>query len=253
MKVKYFTESAYLDLFDSISNNKDFYCNDKCDWIGKKFKDSKYFKESRIDVSLPVLNKEKDSDFANIVMVHSAFKDRITPKQASNPYLWTYLSHCEYWDYTFNRWSKDDMSVDTIRQRFFCGSEEGNRIGFLRNSISRLWWYGYLTYQENSPQPYKLTQLMMSHSDLCFHIMERKFSMNKEITIGILSAIQKINDDPNQKDVGRVDNGDEYEWRPLCKYINRYGGVALLDTLARDDIKELSYNFLMEYRKKWGL
>ena len=221
--------------------------------IKKKFKDSKYFKESRIDVSLPVLNKEKDSDFANIVMVHSAFKDRITPKQASNPYLWTYLSHCEYWDYTFNRWSKDDMSVDTIRQRFFCGSEEGNRIGFLRNSISRLWWYGYLTYQENSPQPYKLTQLMMSHSDLCFHIMERKFSMNKEITIGILSAIQKINDDPNQKDVGRVDNGDEYEWRPLCKYINRYGGVSLLDTLTRDDIEELSYNFLMEYRKKWGL
>ena len=64
MKEKYFTESAYLDLFDSISNNKNFYCNDKCDWIGKKFKDSKYFKESRIDISLPVLNKEKDSDFA---------------------------------------------------------------------------------------------------------------------------------------------------------------------------------------------
>ena len=148
------------------------------------------------------------------------------------------MTHCEYWDYTFNRWSKAEMSVDTIKQRFFCGPEEGNRIGFLRNAISRLWWFGYLTYQENSPAPYKLTKLMLSNSDLCQSIIERNFSMNKEISIGILSAIQEINDDPNMRDVGAVNNGDHYEWRPLCKYINRYGGVALLDTLTRDDIMQ---------------
>lgn len=252
MKVKYFVESAYNDLFDTISKNVDLYCTENGDWVIKRFKEAKFCKESRIDAHLPPLDANND-EFTNVLAIHNAFKDKITPKQASNPYLWTYLTHCEYWDYTFNRWSKDDMSVDTIKQRFFCGPEKGNRIGFLRNSISRLWWFGYLTYQENSSTPYKLTELMLSNSDLCLHIIERNFSMNKEITIGILSAIQEINDDPNMKDVGAVNNGDHYEWRPLCKYINRYGGVALLDTLTRDDIKELSYKFLIDYRKKWGI
>lgn len=252
MKIKYFVESAYNDLFDTIAGNTDLYSKESGDWVVKKFKDSKYFKESRIDVSLPTLDAESD-EYTNVLAVHNAFKDKITPKQASNPYLWSYLTHCEYWDYTFNRWSKEEMSVETIKQRFFCGTEEGNRIGFLRNAISRLWWFGYLTYQEDSPTPYKLTKLMMSNSDLCQSIIERNFSMNKEISIGILNAIQKINDDPTMKDVGAVNNGDHYEWRPLCKYINRYGGVALLDALTREDIEELSYKFLVNYREKHGI
>lgn len=252
MKVKYFVESAYHDLFDTISTNANLYYAENGDWVTKKFKDSKYCKESRIDVSLPPLDA-KNSEYANVLAIHNSFKDRITPKQASNPYLWTYLTHCEYWDYTFNRWSKEDMSIDTIKQRFFCGPEDGNRIGFLRNAISRLWWFGELTYQKDAPAPYALTELLMSHSDLCQSIIERNFSMNKEISIGILSAIKEINDNPSLKNVGKVSNSDTYEWRPLCIYINRYGGVALLDTLTRDDIKELSYEFIMNYRKKWGL
>ncbi len=252
MKVKYFVESAYNDLFDTVPQNIELYSDSNGDWVAKKFKDKNYYKESRIDVSLPPLDANND-DFMNVLAIHNAFKDKITPKQASNPYLWTYLAHCEYWDYSFSRWAEEKMSEEKIKQRFFCGSETGSRIGFLRNSISRLWWFGYLSYQENSSSPYKLTKLLLSNSDLCASILERNFSMNKEISIGILSAIQEINDDPTMKDVGAVSNGDRYEWRALCKYINRYGGVALLDALSRDEIKELSYEFLMDYRKKWGI
>lgn len=252
MKVKYFVESAYNDLFDTVPNNMDLYSESNGDWVIKRFRDQNYYKESRIDVSLPPLDVNND-DYMNVLAIHNTFKDKITPKQASNPYLWTYLTHCEYWEYTAKRWSKTGMSEKTIKQRFFCGSETGNRIGFLRNAIARLWWFGYLSYQENSSSPYKLTKLLLSHSDLCASILERNFSMNKEITIGILSAIQEINDDPSMRDVGAVSNGDDFEWRPLCKYINRYGGVALLDALSRDEIKNLSYEFLMDYRKKWGI
>ncbi len=249
MKLKYFTETAYNDLFDSISLNMSLYQHEGNGWISKKFGDTKYFKESRIDVSLPSLDVAA-GEFANAIAIHNAFKDRITPKQASNPYLWTYLSHCEYWDYTFKRWSKEDMSVDTVKQRFFCGPEEGNRIGFLRNSISRLWWAGYLTYQDDKPAaPYELTQLLFSHSDICQSIIERNYSMNKEIAIGILRAIKEINDDRSLKDVGISEKTGEYEWRDLCKYLNRYGAVTLLDTLSCDDIFELSYKYILEQRK----
>ena len=253
MKLNYFPESAYLELFDNIGTNQPNYSKKSNDWVSQIFGDRVYSKESRIDVSLPDLN-HADGEFMNVVSFYNAMREKLTPKQASNPYLWSWLTHCHYWEYTHERWSKEEMSEDMIKQRFFCSFQtknpEGNRVGFLRNSISRLWWFGYLTYQDDAKKPYELTELMLSNSDLCQSVMERNFSMNREVTIGILSAIKEINDDPNMRDVGAVSNGDHYEWRPLCKYINRYGGVVLLDTLDRNEIKKLAYDFLISYRNR---
>ena len=72
--------------------------------------------------------------------------------------------------------------------------------------------------------------------------------MNRNVTVGILDAILEINNDPNLRDVGISETTGKYEWRELCKYINRYGAVTLLDSLSSDDIKEISYNFLLNHR-----
>lgn len=252
MKIKYFTESAYNELYDSIPNNLVLYQNSDGSWIKKYFGCQPFFKESRIVSYLPELNihnKDKaDEDYENALIIHNSFKDKITPKQASNVFLWSYLSHCEYWKYTFERWSSDQMTVDSVKQRFFCYTETGNRIGFLRNSISRLWWGAYLTYQEDNPKPYELTKVLFSHSDIFLQIIERNFSMNKEIIVGILSAIKAINDDPNLNNVGMNKATNEYEWRSLCKYLNRYGGVTLLDVLGRKEICKLSYDYILNKR-----
>ena len=247
MKLKYFTESAYNDLFECVDTNIDYYSDIDNSWIEKRFDKREYSKESRIDVTLPQLSIS-NSEYMNAVNIHTAFKDRITPKQASNPYLWSYLSHCIYWEYTCQRWSSTRMSVDSIKEHYFCKSETGNRIGFLRNSISRLWWMAELSYQDDKSNRYELTELLFSHSDLCQSVIERNFSMNKEVIVGILSAIKAINDDPALKNVG-IDKNGEYEWRNLCKYINRYGAVTLLDVLDRDDIREISYKYILEQRK----
>ena len=253
MKIKYFSESAYVDLFDSIKNHEALYSGSSNDWIKGYFGDRVYFKESRIDCPLPTLTADLD-DYANVIAFYEVFKDKLTPKQASNPYLWSYLTHCEYWDYAHARWAKEGMSVDTIKQRFFCSfltnNIEGNRVGFLRNTVSRLWWFGYLSYQEKRPgNPYELTKLLMSHSDISSSILERKLSVNRNVTVGILDAILEINNDPRLPDVGVSRSTGRYEWRELCKYINRYGGVTLLDAMSSDDIKELSYNYILSQRK----
>lgn len=253
MKLKYFTESAYNELFDSIPSNLLNYQDSNGEWITNHFGNNKFCKESRIDLVLPelVIGKNKsEEDYTNSLLIHNAFRDRITPKQASNVFLWSYLSHCEYWDYTSKRWANEKMSVDTVKQRFFCYTETGSRIGFLRNSISRLWWGGYLTYQEDKPTPYELTKVLFSHSDIFLQVIERNFSMNKEIIVGILSAIQKINNDPNLDDVGINKATGEYEWRTLCKYLNRYGAVTLLDAFDRNDICDLSYEYILRKRKQ---
>ena len=178
MKVKYFSDSGYTHLFDSISKHADLYgSSPNCDWIKKEFGERQYCKESRLDLVLPTLDPSM-GDYANTIAIHRAFKDILTPKQASNPYLWSYLAQCEYWPYTAKRWASPGMSVDTIIQRFFCYTEKGSRIGFLRNSISRLWWAGYLTYQEDKPgNPYELTKLLYSNSDIFLMFSLRFFQL----------------------------------------------------------------------------
>ena len=238
MFIKYFSESAYLELFDNIKSNINKYKDIDYDWESE-FKNS--IKESRIDALLPKLDSN-NSDFANAIIIYDALKDKITPKQACNPLLWTYLTHVEYWEYTVNRWGKKGLSEGGIKDRFFCGTQNGSRAGLLRNSIARLWWTGYLTYCETG-NPYRLTRVLTSNSDLWVSIIERKFSMNKNIVVGILEAIVDFNDNYPQ--------GINYiEWRELTKYINRYGGVSVLDFLHSEDIKEISYRFLVKMRNK---
>jgi hypothetical protein len=56
MKLNYFPESAYLELFDNVATNQPNYSKKSNDWVAQIFGDRVYSKESRIDVSLPDLN-----------------------------------------------------------------------------------------------------------------------------------------------------------------------------------------------------
>ena len=87
MKIKYLSESGYNELFDGISNNLPNYQTSKdSNWIISIFGERSFCKESRIDTNLPELNVNVDNgDYVNTIAIHSAFKDKITPKQASNP------------------------------------------------------------------------------------------------------------------------------------------------------------------------
>ena len=48
MKVKYFVESAYNDLFDTISKNADLYYTENGDWVAKRFKEAKFCNGFRV-------------------------------------------------------------------------------------------------------------------------------------------------------------------------------------------------------------
>ena len=116
-------------------------------------------------------------------------------------------------------------------------------------------WIGYLSYNSNSPSsPYELTKILLSNTDLTMSIIERKFSMQRNVTLGILSAIKEINDDNTIYDVGiwrkapASASTPAYEWRELCKYLNRFGAVTLLDTLSVEEVKEISLKYILSLR-----
>jgi len=246
MKLSYFTESGYEQLYKNIEKNiGNCNYNKEDKWIKEVLNIKPFYKESKIVISPITLIDDGDNlqnDIINTKIIFDALKDKLQPKQASNVYLWSYLTHETFYNYTIRRWKT--RTIDSIKDRFFCDSYSGSRIGLLRNSISRLWWYGYLTYLENEINPYTLTELLLSNSDLCLSLVERKFSMNKNIIVGILKAIKQINNEYPKSPV------IEFEWRSLSKYMNRHGGVTILDFLSVEEVEKISIDYIIEMRKK---
>lgn len=214
--------------------NKEFYKRDST-WLKEFFDSKEYAVETGIeypDFQLVSTGNKTEDDFENTKIVFDALGKILTPHQACNKYMWSYLVHEKYWNYATQRWPIESGS--SIKTRYFCGE---SRIPLSLNALSRLWWYGYLTYDEDNPtDPYHLTKLMTSDTDLCQNLVQHKYAMNKFIALGILDGIKRF-----------VDEGGEItleNQRSVIKYINRYGAVTSLDMLSRKEIEELTYNYL---------
>lgn len=82
MKIKYFVESAYMDLFDSIKEHEELYTGTSNEWVKEFFKDKLFFKESRIDSNLPELDPQAD-EYTNVISFYGTFRGKLNPKQAS--------------------------------------------------------------------------------------------------------------------------------------------------------------------------
>lgn len=234
MKIGYFVEDAYNRLFDSIESNRDKY-KLKTPWIKDFFGPVSFFAETNIEFPpIRLVNsgdKTKD-DFQNTVTIYDGLGKILTPRQACNKYMWSYMAQETFYEYTSQRWPVEKRAA--IETRYFCGE---SRTALSLNAISRLWWYGYLTYdEENSLEPYHLTKLLTSNTDLCQNLIQHKYSMNKNITLGFLDAVEQFMEEGN-------DFSTDIE-RKAIKFVNRYGGVVAIDVLSRSEVKELVYGYM---------
>jgi hypothetical protein len=181
--------------------------------------------------SLLVPEGTNTKDIENCKTIYSAFK-LLTPTQASDPRLWTYLTHVTYWNYMKSRWpvNKAKNPVNRIRDRYFLRTL--NLQALTRNGISRLWWYGYLTYDGNRKNPWELTETLLSRADLVVGITERALGCNKNILTALLDF---FNENPEIRE-------SEMSSRKLLKKLNLVGGVKNLPFLDSTEIKEILNN-----------
>ncbi|WP_428081179.1 DUF6339 family protein [Candidatus Avelusimicrobium alvi] len=243
MNLIYFTRDAYKLLKKDLNTNKEnYYKQDK--WLTQYFSDAgldEFHKISSIvvpEVEL-VYNGDEDNvknqdDLENVKRLYMAYKDKITPLQASDPLLWSALCHITFKTYVLNRWKKDDGEV-SLDKRFF--ATEGRASLLYYNAVSRLWWSGYLTYDENNEEnPWHLTEILFTAQQIQKDLFDTSFSMNRTIVKGLLAALKKI-----QKEQG---NSCTPIFRDCALYLNRYGAVTILDTLSAKEIEDISYTYM---------
>lgn len=245
MNLIYFTRDAYKLLKKDLNTNKDNYYDD-APWLSDYFLQAgldEFYRTSSIVVpSIQLLSTgdttdaKNADDLSNIKTLYSDYKDKITPLQASDPLLWSALCHITFKSYVLTRWKKDDGTV-RLDQRFF--ATEGRASLCYYNAISRLWWSGYLTYDDSkeTANPWYLTETLFSAQQIQKDLFDQPFSMNRTVVKGLLTALKKV-----QEEKG---NSCTPIFRKCCdSYLNHYGAVSILDTLDSDDIADIAYKFM---------
>ncbi|MCR5833051.1 MAG: hypothetical protein K6G55_00135 [Selenomonadaceae bacterium] len=247
MLLGYFTEDAYDSLLSDIPKNADHYSSED-NWLSGYFQPGKeYFKMSSVEVNdfTPYCSNDEDQksvdDLTNTRNIYDAFR-KLTPLQASNRYMWTYLCHAvpKYRNYIRNRWMKDARE-NTIKTRFFVSSS-GSLLN--DNALSRLWWYGYLTYDEKNTNHYALTEILLMNQTICTDVMDTFNRMNFNRMKGVLLAIADF-----KNEIGDKEGITDY-FRECKKYLNHYAAVTTLEFLEPEEIRDLAFNCMMKLRNK---
>lgn len=248
MYLGYFTEEAYDRLLNDINQNLDKYKSEE-DWIKQYFGSEDYYKISK---SVNVMSfspyyvpgtktdeQKSQEDLYNVRLLYEAYKS-LTPLQASNKYLWTYLCHAnpEYRKYIVDRWLTDARE-NTIRTRFFVKTP---RDLLNDNALARLWWYGYLTYDESNANPYALTEILLTNQTICTDVIDTLNRMNFQRIKGLLLAIKDF-----KNLVGEKEGITDYV-RSCNKYLNRYAAVTIMELLDSDEIQKLAFEYMKKQR-----
>ncbi|WP_138418239.1 DUF6339 family protein [Aquibacillus sediminis] len=235
MNLKYLTEPNLIHLKTNIEGFLDNYYSDS-PWVQEYFENNDWFLQSKVMVqNVELLNgKSASNDIENTIRLYDAFKN-LNLVQASDERLWSYLTHTYFWSYTRSRWGIDNIKsnsnpINFIKRRYFL--ESNKHIALVRNSISRLWWFGYISYDSTREDPYELTKFLLSKQDFAHSLMERTFSRNKKIVNSLLSVLLELKNEDN------FEVGQE-EFRIIAKKINSLGGVTIIDTLSSEEIKTL--------------
>ena len=172
-------------------------------------------------------------DFENSKIIYQAYKT-LTPLQASDIRLWTYLAHTDYYAYMCKRWSsirekKEVNPSKYILDHWFISSPAQSN--FLRHGIAGLWWAAHLTYDETRNDPYELTKVLFRQLDFATRTLGTYFlARHKEAVYGILEYILQ---NPEL-----FKNKFEAKSRFITKHINQVGGTKPLSYFKRDFFKK---------------
>ena len=178
-------------------------------------------------------------DLENAISLYETLKE-LPYSIASDEKYWAFLTHTVYWDYMRKRWPVEESQqneIEFIKGRYFFSSKSKN---FYRSGLSRLWWYGALTYDENHPEnPYYYTELMLRRKDIASLIMDSpRVSRNRVATHAFLSCIEKITNLEENNKIEKINNREGFI-RSIMKKLNYIGAVTIWDALDKEEAMSL--------------
>ncbi len=222
MSLMYLTDRALAQLRHDCERNRERYSLPD-PWLSDSSAGPGWCRESGVSVSaLPQLDHAKpESDLENTRLVHGALR-MLTPVQAMDERLWAYLAHVTYWRYMRERWG-----AANIAGRYFFKNRGIS--GLTLNGISRLWWFGHLTYDTNRADPYEMTRVLLSNQDIQTGLLQRTIGRSATVRRALLSYLSERRSEIERRGASRC-------IQILCRDLNLFGGACLLDVLSADAV-----------------
>jgi len=181
-------------------------------------------------------------DFENSKIIFESYPN-LTPVQATDSRLWTYLAHVDHWEYMKARRPIEEQPsskrISYILEHWFI--ERPSAQALLRNDISLLWWVAYLTYDETKENSYELTEEAFSMLDYTRHLLPGVQGRNQAFTHSVLEfVIENRNLFKDYK---------ESKVRFIMRKANFLAGYKVFPSLSKNEIKELFSKYRDEIEK----
>ena len=183
-------KSTYVEKLKSElkNNGSEAYLNARFDYNKKEVFENTTILTENPELILPEAGNNHDFDNAKIIF--DIYRS-MTPVQATDVRIWTYLSHVTYWEYMQKRRSVDKQPEQKrtgyILQHYFIDTLNPNNL--MRHDISLLWWAAYLTYDPDREDPYELTEELFSMLDYTRNLLPGTQGRNKNFVHALLEFV----------------------------------------------------------------
>jgi hypothetical protein len=181
-------------------------------------------------------------DFENAKIIFETYKN-MTPVQATDVRIWTYLTHVPYWEYMKARRpvekQPEDKRIQYILQHWFI--ETLSPANLMRNDIALLWWASYLTYDPDRENPYELTEELFSMLDYTRHLLPGTQGRNRNFVQALLEFVIE------NKEV--FSTYKEAKVRFLMRKSNYVSGYKNFPALPIGTIKAIFRQYMKEIEK----
>lgn len=174
-------------------------------------------------------------DFESAIEVYEAYST-LTPLEAADNRLWTYLALVDLYPYMLKRWpnvynGSADNEIGYLLEHFILESSSG----LLRHQLSGFWWSVHLSVDPDRDDPYELTKVLFWNQTLRTRTLGTYLvARHKEALIGFLEYCQEKGKESFRS--------FEKEHQELTSFLNLVGGVKPLAFYNRNQIK----TFLVE-------
>lgn len=152
----------------------------------------------------------------------------LTDIQASDERLWAGLTHGTFYNYMHYRWgNKSNNSLSNTKSRYFFA--QSKRRSLVTNSLSRLWWIGKYTYDEQYENPFELLNYFKNDfSTKALYLFSSNFSSNDKIRKALLIVVNNLENNGIKISSKRFND--------IIMYLNVLGGTFLLDYYSKEEL-----------------
>lgn len=245
MIIHFLREDGLAALKTNVQGNVKLYENKTNDWVYEYFDGDNPFVEYKMQIDDFQFCESSDSgknDVENAIRLYSAMRG-LSDTQATDERLWAGLCHGDFWNYVHERWALSKFTGDSVTNllwRYFFNNKYGARRALFRNTLSRLWWLGRLTYDEKRKDPFELTHYWEEDfSTKSLILFSSNYMGNVELTRGLITALIEL--EREGFSLGTKKRDTYYQ---ASQFLNVYGGTHILDYYSEEEIKEKVINHM---------